>query len=106
MADKYDKLLSGYYTGTLDKKIMLLDSLAALVPLSNAQSKDYDELKADIAKLDDVIREVPSLKIEYLRARYGDRLPYSELTERLHRSGTTLHKWKNKVKQRMREAGL
>ncbi|QYU57472.1 hypothetical protein K1728_09970 [Weissella confusa] len=106
MADKYDKLLSEYYTGKLDKKIMLLDRLAALVPLSDAQSKDYDELRADIAKLDDVIREVPPLKAEYLQARYGDRLPYAELTKRFGRSKMTLHKWKNKVKQRMREAGL
>ena len=106
MADKYDKLLSEYYTGTLDKKIMLLDRLAALVPLSDVQSKDCDELKADIAKLDAVIREVPPLKAEYLQDRYGDRLPYAELTKRFERSEMTLHKWKNKVKQRMREAGL
>lgn len=47
MADKYDKLLNEYYTGILDKKIMLFDKMAVVVPLSVAQSKDFGNIRTD-----------------------------------------------------------
>jgi DNA-directed RNA polymerase specialized sigma24 family protein len=106
MADKYDKLLSEYFTGVLSKRILLFDKLAKLAPLSATQADTRTELQAVTGKLDSVISGLEPLNREILQARYGDKLPYAKLSERFNRSETVLHKRKNKAKQLMRAVGL
>ncbi|MGX6409231.1 hypothetical protein [Weissella confusa] len=106
MADKYDKLLTDYYTGTLDKKLFIFEGLPMSKELRKGRLDEYQELQRLKETLDNVIGELSPLPKAIMQARYGEHLMYAELQERFNRSSTTLHEWKNKVKKRMREAGL
>lgn len=106
MADKYDRLLSDYYTGLLNKKLQIFEELEISQILRLSRPDEYRDLKRTIDILDNVIAALRPIHKDILRARYGDKLPYAALSVRFNKSETALHNWKNKAKQRMREAGV
>ena len=71
MADKYDRLLSDYYTGLLNKKLQMFEELEISQILRLSRPDEYRDLKRTIDLLDNVIAALRPIHKDILRARYG-----------------------------------
>ncbi|WP_134643909.1 sigma-70 family RNA polymerase sigma factor [Weissella cibaria] len=104
MADKYDKLLTDYFNGTLDKHVASYEVSDWFLEEHRAE---YEDMRRVRSTIDDVVHD--TLKPFYqnvLKAKYGDRMTFDELQTMFDRTPTAINKQKYRVKRKLKEAGL
>ena len=106
MAERYDKLLTDYFNGTLDK---LVASYEVSGRFLEAHRAEYDDMKRVRKIVDDVVHDTLTPTPFYqnvFKAKYGDRMTFDDLHTTFDRRPTAIRKQKYKVKRKLKEAGL
>ena len=104
MADRYDKLLTDYFNGTLDKHVASYEVSDWFLEAHGAECIDMIRVRVIV---DDVVHD--TLKPFYqnvFKAKYDDRMTFEELRTTFDRTPTAIQKHKYNVKQKLKEAGL
>ena len=104
MADRYDKLLTDYFKGTLDKHVASYEVSGWFL---EAHRDEYDDVKRVSLIVDNVVYDtLTTFYQNVFKDKYGDIMTFYDLHTTFDRTPTAIRKQKNKVKRKLKEAGL
>lgn len=104
MAERYDKLLTDYFNGTLDKHVASYEVSGWFLEEHRAE---YDDMKRVRKIVDDVVHDtLTPFYQNVFKAKYGDRMTFDDLHTTFDRTPTAIRKQKYKVKRKLKETGL
>lgn len=104
MAERYDKLLTDYFNGTLDKHVASYEASGWFLEAHRAECDDMKRVRKIV---DDVVHDtLTPFYQNVFKAKYGDRMTFDDLHTTFDRRPTAIRKQKYKVKRKLKEAGL